>query len=63
MTFGDRSLYGNGWWVGSWNPFVSDLDSDGSAEQVGTVNGELYDFVPAGRTLIGTGWGALDVIL
>ncbi|MET9438749.1 FG-GAP-like repeat-containing protein [Streptomyces sp. NPDC006551] len=63
MTFGDRSLYGTGWWVGSWNPFVSDLDSDGSAEQVGTVNGELYDFVPAGRTLIGTGWGALDVIL
>ncbi|WP_405489425.1 FG-GAP-like repeat-containing protein [Streptomyces sp. NBC_00096] len=64
ITFNSPSLYGTGWWNGSWNPFVTDLNSDGSPEQVGvTSNGELFDFLSTGRTLIGTGWGPLDVIL
>ncbi|MBT2407699.1 MULTISPECIES: FG-GAP-like repeat-containing protein [unclassified Streptomyces] len=64
ITFGARYFNGNGWWNGYWNPFATDLNSDGAAESVGiTNNGELYDFLPTGRTLIGTGWGSLDVIL
>ncbi|MFF5711811.1 FG-GAP-like repeat-containing protein [Streptomyces sp. NPDC012756] len=65
ISFGSRYFNGNGWWNGTWTPFATDLDSDGSAESVGvTSNGELYDFLPSsGRTLVGTGWGPLDVIL
>lgn len=64
ITFGNPIFYGDGWWVEHWNPFASDLNSDGTAEQVGvTSNGELFDFLPTGRTLIGTGWGSYDVIL
>ncbi|MEV5970359.1 FG-GAP-like repeat-containing protein [Streptomyces sp. NPDC051921] len=64
ISFGARYFNGNGWWNGYWNPFATDLDSDGSAESVGvTNNGELYDYLPSGRTLIGTGWQSFDVIL
>ncbi|MFJ3789571.1 FG-GAP-like repeat-containing protein [Kitasatospora sp. NPDC090091] len=65
LSFGSRYFYGNGWWNGEWEPFVTDLNSDGTPEQVGvTRNGELFDFLPGGRTLVGTGWTSFfDVIL
>ncbi|MEU7550930.1 FG-GAP-like repeat-containing protein [Streptomyces sp. NPDC044571] len=64
ITFGTPGFLGNGFWDGGWNPYASDLNSDGSAEIVGTTNnGELFDFQSTGRTLIGTGWNGFDVIL
>ncbi|GJF30243.1 hypothetical protein KNE206_29430 [Kitasatospora sp. NE20-6] len=64
ISFGARYFNGNGWWNGSWTPYATDLNSDGAAESVGvTTNGELYDYLPGGRTLVGTGWGAYDVVL
>ncbi|MGW4162548.1 FG-GAP-like repeat-containing protein [Streptomyces sp. NPDC004788] len=64
ISFGPRYFNGNGWWNGYWNPFATDLDSDGAAESVGVTNGgELYDYLPGGREFIGSGWGPLDVIL
>ncbi|MEU6759786.1 FG-GAP-like repeat-containing protein [Streptomyces sp. NPDC046685] len=63
ISFGARYLLGTGWWNAEWNPYATDLDSNGAAEQVGiTYVGELYDFTP-GRTLIGAGWNGYDVIL
>ncbi|GJF31539.1 hypothetical protein KNE206_42390 [Kitasatospora sp. NE20-6] len=64
ISFGARYFNGNGWWGDYWTPYATDLNSDGAAESAGvTTNGELYDYLPGGRTLIGTGWGAYDVIL
>ncbi|WP_326588058.1 FG-GAP-like repeat-containing protein [Streptomyces sp. NBC_01294] len=64
ISFGGRALIGTGWWPGQWNPHVTDLNSDGAAEQVGILNnGEIYDYLPTGRTLIGVGWNYYDVIL
>ncbi|MEV7834943.1 FG-GAP-like repeat-containing protein [Streptomyces subrutilus] len=64
ISFGGRTLIGNGYWNGEWNPYASDLDSDGQAEVVGTTKtGELYNFTGGSRNLIGNGWNAYDVIL
>ncbi|MGW7459229.1 FG-GAP-like repeat-containing protein [Streptomyces sp. NPDC054797] len=65
ISFSGPSGIGTGWWPGDWNPYATDLNSDGAAEQVGILNnGELYDFPPAtGRTLIGTQWSLFDVML
>ncbi|MEU8764141.1 FG-GAP-like repeat-containing protein [Streptomyces sp. NPDC048659] len=64
ISFGARYFNGNGWWNGAWTPYATDLDSDGAAESVGLTNqGGLYDYLPTGRTLIGIGWGPLDLIL
>ncbi|MFF2955007.1 FG-GAP-like repeat-containing protein [Kitasatospora sp. NPDC057965] len=64
-SFGPRYFWGNGFWPGEWNPFVSDFNNDGAAEAVGiTKTGDLYDFIPSGRTLVGTGWTSFfEVIL
>ncbi|WP_380284025.1 FG-GAP-like repeat-containing protein [Kitasatospora purpeofusca] len=64
-SFGAHYFWGNGWWVNEWNPFVSDFDNDGAAEQVGVYNtGDMYDYLPGGRTLVGTGWTSFfDVVL
>ncbi|MFD9411016.1 FG-GAP-like repeat-containing protein [Streptomyces sp. NPDC059989] len=65
ISFGPRIFNGDGWWNAEWNPYATDLDSNGAAESVGITNtGDLYDFTPeSGRTLIGTGWNGYDVIL
>ncbi|WP_407838743.1 FG-GAP-like repeat-containing protein [Streptomyces sp. DSM 116496] len=64
VSLGNPSVVGIGWPNADWTPYASDLNSDGSSEQVGvTRSGELYDFLPAGRTLIGTGWNGYDIIL
>ncbi|MET9622759.1 FG-GAP-like repeat-containing protein [Streptomyces sp. NPDC006464] len=63
VSFGGRYFTGNGWWEGEWSPFVTDLNSDGTPEQVGvTRNGELFDFLTE-RTLVGIGWQTFNVIL
>lgn len=64
ITFNNPYVYGTGWGAASWtHAFVTDLNSDGAAEQVGiTNNGDLYDFLST-RSLVGNGWGAYDVIL
>ncbi|MEV7509155.1 FG-GAP-like repeat-containing protein [Streptomyces sp. NPDC091201] len=62
--FGPRTFLGDGWWIGEWTPYPTDLNSDGVPEHVGvTRNGELYDFLSTGRTLAGTGWNGLDILL
>ncbi|MFJ3788749.1 FG-GAP-like repeat-containing protein [Kitasatospora sp. NPDC090091] len=64
ISFGARYFIGNGWWNGYWEPWTTDLNNDGVSEMVGrTDKGELYDFVPEGRILVGTGWGPLDIVL
>ncbi|MFF4105078.1 FG-GAP-like repeat-containing protein [Streptomyces sp. NPDC001903] len=65
VSFGSPTFSGNGFWQGEWNPYATDLNSDGAPEAVGiTRDGGLYDFLPStGRTLIGDGWQSYNVIL
>ncbi|MER6255416.1 FG-GAP-like repeat-containing protein [Streptomyces sp. NPDC001584] len=64
IAFGSVGFVGDGWWIGEWMPYPADLNSDGTPEHVGvTRNGELYDFLSTGRTLVGTGWNGYDIVL
>ncbi|MFA7761328.1 FG-GAP-like repeat-containing protein [Streptomyces sp. NRRL S-448] len=64
MSFGPRTFVGDGWWIDAWTPYPTDLNSDGTPEHVGVLrNGELYDFLSTGRTLVGTDWNGYDIVL
>ncbi|WP_423833250.1 FG-GAP-like repeat-containing protein [Streptomyces manipurensis] len=64
VNFAGPSVIGEGWWVDEWTPFISDLNADGKAEQVGvTRTGDFFDYLPEGRTLLGVGWVGLDTVL
>ncbi|MET8701287.1 FG-GAP-like repeat-containing protein, partial [Kitasatospora sp. NPDC004723] len=64
-ALGARYSWGIGWWPAEWNPFVSDFDNDGRLEQIGLYRtGDLYDYLPGGRSLVGTGWSSFfDLLL
>ncbi|MFD4245809.1 FG-GAP-like repeat-containing protein [Streptomyces sp. NPDC058525] len=64
ISLGNPTVVGEGWWLGEWTPYVSDLNSDGKPEQVGVKRtGELHDFLDTGTTVIGTGWTGVDIVL
>ncbi|MFD4739215.1 FG-GAP-like repeat-containing protein [Streptomyces virginiae] len=63
VSLGPRTFLGDGWWPAYWNPYPTDLNSDGTPENVGvTSNGELFDFLDT-RVLVGTGWNGYDLAL
>ncbi|MFD7553344.1 FG-GAP-like repeat-containing protein [Streptomyces sp. NPDC059835] len=64
ISFGTPQFLGDGWWNGEITPYATDLNSDGTPEQVGIHrNGEFYDYLPSGRALIGDNWQGFKVAL
>lgn len=62
-SFGPRTFLGDGWWTDYWTPYPTDLNSDGTPENVGvTSGGELFDFLDT-RVLVGNGWNGYDLAL